>query len=662
MKKQGNLDVKLDQLISLVAKSLYSDQLVCVRELLANAMDALTKREARGGRAKLECRIYFDGSRGELVVQDSGIGLTGAEMADFLTQIGRSGTRDFREATVDRTLMRKLIGQFGIGIMSSFVISDRLVVESRHVDDNEGAGHRFVCRPDGSFEILPADVLDVGTTVRVRVPDPAMSEKLDRELEEKARDYGLLLPFAILDRAGRRLNLDTSRVPWRGGVWTEAALASFLTQELRIKKPLFAFPVGSAQGGFGGVVYVPSDEAFHNRELRADLYGRGMLIRKHAEGILPPHAFFLAALVESSELEPTMGREEVMRDANFLKFQQDLHREILRNLIRLRDEPRVLADILAMHGRELKSFLLLEETPIELEEDGKAPRATTLFQELAPSLEFRVAGQRSGVTLREYRKHMEERKDKEEQSRIYYSNSVSAAAFQIDKVMAERGLEVLMVSDGRDQPRSLDLPILTEYAKLHKLTLRPAEERSDLFQRLDGKQWNLLERVFTEAAKSAVVPPGGRELVFQSTQFTPAEIPLLIVQPDRSQLLNTLDIAQRASDRAGMPLPDMQQILQLARKQMDREAAQTLAYLNADNKLVRAIAARLDHYPSYTLELVAVEMIHLAYLYSGFLFEASGMRRVRDTSAAFLELVLEELEGLDAAFQRKAASDQRPGE
>lgn len=653
----GRLEVKLDSLIHMVARSLYSDELVCIRELLANAMDALTKRAqkqpdlmAQPGR--LRCQIHFDDLDNELVVQDDGIGLSGQEMHDFLTVVGRSGTGEYREQFRDAAIARRLIGQFGIGVLSAFIVGRRLEVVSRQAGAAATDGHKFSCSQDGGYTIESFEVKTAGTTVRVEVSNPEVARKLRAELEERIRAYSLLLPFPVVGFNGIPVyNVDASRVPWRSD---EAArrVDEFL-RELRVPPPLYQFLVRDKNTGVGGLVFVPADASFLNAQAAADLYVRGMLVRKDAVGVLPPKAVFLTALLECDSLEPTASREDVRKDAAYVAFRSEVETQILVSLCALRNELGILGRVLAAHAREFKTFLLSEVATREVFVNGQP---TTLFDELAPVVPLlRPGDAHPSVTLTDYELQAANRDDLSQRDKIYYTSSNSSTSVQIQSVLVQRGITVLVLDEPRENtPPPLDYLIVSRYAERNTKKLVAAEERDDLFAAVEGDVWRLIVELFEDiagapAGGAAILPPGVKSLHFRATSFEPRNIPLLLVASKHEKLKEALPMFQPSPDLDSASRAAWHRIMDLAREQMLATESQMHALINCDNPLLQELARRPVRELQYsaTLRLLALEIVHFALVYSGYAFGKSAMSMLREHKTKLLGLLIRSSDKLD---------------
>lgn len=650
----GTLSVNIPQLVQLVAKSLYSDDLVCIRELLANAADALERRHLEQPtreerKVELHCRIYWDHQSEELVVEDNGTGLTRDEMGRFLTEVGKSGTAEARARLADRGA--DLIGRFGIGMLSGFAIGDRITVTSR---SGEAQGNQFRCQTNGEYEIEElgngrgGPSWDAqGTVVRVHVVDTRQERKMTRlteNLKDRILKYALLLRYPVFDRhRGNRYSLVATEVPWRtrwlNATNASAVLSTFLAKHCGLARPLYAFLVQDPKLQYGGILYIPDDARFNNPTLSVDLYSQGLLVEKSLPDVLPPHCVFLHGILEANDLPPTASREEVVRDQAFSDFRTSLRSQVVSKLAELADSPGDLSAVCAQHGFELKRYVLEEHTPAV---GGGTAHDVPLVMSLLPQLRFPLA-RGEDTTLAQYAASMVERPEVDQRRQIYYSTVATAYGYQLDKVLVSRGLDVILIRDNEPGKNdSLNLELLREYAKAHGYETKPVEDLVDVFKEQTGEPWTALRDLFERAARHAVRPPNNRDLAFRVSSFEPPEIPLLLVLPDYESLRHKI-----VSESKTLNPSDVE----VVKRAMS--ALPCSAVINTKHDVIRALAERLtSHSASNAMLAVAREIIHLAYVYSDFAFKDLAMNVLRDHHIDVIQTILEDIPAFDRAFAR----------
>lgn len=407
--------VDLRAVVELLARHVYSSPRVYVRELLQNGVDAVTARRLADPAAPLgpiRFRPSDAGGAGALLVEDPGIGLTVDEVHELLATIGGSSKRD------ELDLQREgFLGRFGIGLLSCFVVADRIEVVTRSAT---GAGPvRFVGHDDGTYEVeeLSADdpaVPDIGTTVRL-VPRPGHEHWTRAELVERlAREFGGALPVPVLvERTGGAWTETVDpEPPWLDAIaradvaGVEAAQVEWCERHFGFR-PLDVIPVQARGFGAEGVAFVLPFEGNASANPGHRTYLRRMLLGEQERSVLPDWAFFVRAVLDVGRLQPTASRESLVDDADLAAAADELGAAVRDWLLRLGAAGGdVLEQFLAIHGRAAKAlashddsvlgallpFLRFETTDGLLGVDEIVDRAGTIrfattvdrFRQLAP--------------------------------------------------------------------------------------------------------------------------------------------------------------------------------------------------------------------------------------------------------------------------------------
>ncbi|KRV47850.1 heat-shock protein Hsp90 [Wenjunlia vitaminophila] len=349
----NTFQVDLRGLVDLLSHHLYSSPKVYLRELLQNGVDAVTARRAVEPDAPASVRLVPEG--GTLRVEDSGIGLTEAEVHSLLATIGRSSKRDGLEAA-----RAEFLGQFGIGLLACFVVAEEIRVVSRSARDAEAPPVEWRARDDGSYTVrtLPEDARpEPGTTVHLTARPGAAEWLATDRVTELARHYGSLLPYDV--RVG-----DTP-VSERPAVWERhhpgpaarrAALARHCRETFGFT-PLDAIELDVPLAGLRGVAYVlpsavsPAQRGAHRVHLK------GMLLTERADDLLPEWAFFVRCVLDTDSLRPTASRENLYADDTLAAVRDVLGTRIRDWLSELAagDQER-LAHFLSVHHLGVKSL------------------------------------------------------------------------------------------------------------------------------------------------------------------------------------------------------------------------------------------------------------------------------------------------------------------
>lgn len=368
--------VDLHGVVDLLARHLYSGPRVYLRELLQNGVDAITARRALDPAAPATVRLRT-GADGGLEVTDSGVGLTLAEARELLATIGRSSKRDL-EVGLAR---EEFLGQFGIGLLSAFMVADEIELVSRSA---RGAGDppvRWRGFADGSYELVELDAdadVPVGSTVRLR-PRRDLEHWLAGEtVVALARDFGSLLPVDVaveVDVDGRTAwrRVTEPDLPWRRTYASpeerSEALARYCEQTLGFT-PLAHVDLDVPLAGVTGVAFVlpaavpPTGSGTHR------VYLKRMLLGPRVEGLLPEWAFFVRCVVDANGLRPTASREQLYSDEVLLAARDALGETVRTwTLATLRERSPLARSFVEAHHLAVRALATTDDAMLDLVAD-----------------------------------------------------------------------------------------------------------------------------------------------------------------------------------------------------------------------------------------------------------------------------------------------------
>nr|WP_241562561.1 HSP90 family protein [Streptomyces hoynatensis] len=374
MTEARTFQVDLRGLVDLLSHHLYSSPRVYLRELLQNAVDAVTARTAAepGSPARITIR-----TGPELGITDTGIGLTERDVHTFLATIGRSskraagGTLDAAGLAADR---EDLIGQFGIGLLACFVVADEITVVSRSAAEPDAPPVEWRGRSDGSYTLRtlpPGAVREPGTTVRLTPRADAAEWTGGDQVLSLARHYGSLLrhEVTVVEQNGTATRINRP-APWDRPAASPHARREALAEHCREVfgfTPLDTIELDLPAVGLRGVAHVlptpvsPAQRAEHRVHLK------GMLLSERAEGLLPDWAFFVRCVVDTTALRPTASREALYEDATLAAVRDALGDRIRDWLAGLAAaDPDLLHRFLAAHHLAAKALARFDDDLLRL--------------------------------------------------------------------------------------------------------------------------------------------------------------------------------------------------------------------------------------------------------------------------------------------------------
>lgn len=348
--------VDLRGLVDLLSHHLYSSPRVYLRELLQNAVDAITARRAGQPDAPALVRLYAEDGR--LRVEDSGIGLTETDVHSLLATIGRSSKREGAAGLA--SARADFLGQFGIGLLACFVVAAEIRVVSRSARTPGAPPVEWCARDDGSYTVrtLPASARpEPGTTVYLTARRGSAQWLAEERVLALARDFGSLLPYDV--RVGEAAVTDLP-APWDRSYPSPAGRRVALARhchELFGSTPLDTIDLDLPLAGIRGVAHVlpsavsPAQRSGHRVHLK------GMLLTDRADELLPEWAFFVRCVIDTDSLRPTASREALYADETLAAVRDALGDRIREWLTGLAaGDPERLAQFLSVHHLGVKSL------------------------------------------------------------------------------------------------------------------------------------------------------------------------------------------------------------------------------------------------------------------------------------------------------------------
>lgn len=355
-----HFQINLRGIIDLLSKHLYSGPEVFVRELLQNAVDAIRARLELEPDHEGEISFELHTPKGKLptlIITDNGIGLTEEEVHRFLATIGESSKR-----VGDGSRPTDFIGQFGVGLLSCFTVSEEIVVISRSAKSPAAPAVEWRGRPDGTYDVKTLN-LDFGPGTQVCLT--ARSEHVElfafKKLVELGKRFGVLLPYPIKMNSGAKSeHINEHGVPWRQEFTSEKQRQRSLLaygKDAFGRSFLEAIPLKSKAGDVDGVAYVLPHEVSPAAKREDRVYLKNMLLSDKADNLLPEWAFFVKAIVNANALKPTASRESFYEDYTLDQARDELGNCLRAYLYSLAEHrPEQLRKFVSVHVLALKAL------------------------------------------------------------------------------------------------------------------------------------------------------------------------------------------------------------------------------------------------------------------------------------------------------------------
>jgi len=335
------------KLLDIVTNSLYTDKEVFLRELISNASDALEKRRhreltdeggsAQGDAPEMSISLTIDSDAGTLTIADSGIGMSREDLVSNLGTIARSGSRNFLQQVAEQgaAASTNVIGQFGVGFYSVFMVADHVTVFSREMGTE--TGHCWRSSGDGSYELSEAANVSHGTTIVIKFKEEEKRFSQKYTIEQNIRKYSNFVGFPItLD--GDRLNtIDAIWMKSKNEVTAEQHKEFFRYVAQEFTDPRFTFHFSAdAPVSIRAIFYVPHSHmekwGMARQDPGVNLYSRKVLIQPKADKLLPEWMRFLKGVVDSEDLPLNISRETMQDSALMRKLNSVLSKRVVKFL------------------------------------------------------------------------------------------------------------------------------------------------------------------------------------------------------------------------------------------------------------------------------------------------------------------------------------------
>jgi len=454
--EQHSFGAEVGRLLDLVVHSLYSEREIFLRELVANAADAVDRRRfealtdptlAPPPEAKI--RVVPDKQGSTLLISDDGIGMTRQEMIDNLGTIARSGTRAFAEnlASAKPEDRPSLIGQFGVGFYSAFMVADRVEVTSRRAGSEEA----FIWASEGAgqFTLAPATRDAPGTDIMLHIKSDASEYLEPMRLETVIRKWAdhITLPITVA-RDGKDQPANEGTALWRKSK-SDVSEQSY-TEFYRHLGHIFDQPWATLHWRAEGtleyfcLLFIPGMKPFdpvdNDREAHVRLHVRRMFITDKAD-LLPPWLRFVSGVVDTEDLPLNVSREMLQTTPVLARIRKALIGRVLSELKSRAKEPDDYNKFWENFGAVMKEGIW---------EDAEHRT------EIAPLLRFQSSQTDGWTSLPDYVSRLQEGQDT-----IYYLSGDKAEALKTSPQLEgfrAKGIEVLLMSDSIDAfwPERLD--------------------------------------------------------------------------------------------------------------------------------------------------------------------------------------------------------------
>lgn len=349
--------VDLSGLLEVMGKNLYSSPSVAVRELVQNAHDACVRRRLEDPQnSQVACiRLRTDPARQRLIIEDSGAGLTKDEIIKHLATIGSGYTRLLR----DQTQTEAMIGYFGLGFLSAYIVSDKVEMYTASYREPGRAWH-FISKNGQRFSIAQAEQREVGAQVILDLSQEYAELADTGYLQHLLNKYCRLLQVPIyLNDAEQAINHEPP--PWR----LQQQLSPLRLKKLRQRfvaetdsqfESLAEIPIQPGEGcDVAGLIWVHDGSSYSSADNRSvTVFIRGMYISDQARELMPGWSGFCSCVLESAHLIPTASREDLQKNDMYFRIQEHVYNTLVQGLIDIaQNESETWQRILSRHNEAM---------------------------------------------------------------------------------------------------------------------------------------------------------------------------------------------------------------------------------------------------------------------------------------------------------------------
>ncbi|MGP6442728.1 molecular chaperone HtpG [Rahnella aceris] len=453
---------EVKQLLHLMIHSLYSNKEIFLRELISNASDAADKLRFRAlsapelyeGDGELHVRLAFDKEKRTLTLSDNGIGMSRDEVIDNLGTIAKSGTKAFLQSVgSEQAKDSQLIGQFGVGFYSAFIVADKVTVRTRAAGASAEEGVFWESAGEGEYTLADVEKADRGTEITLHLRED-QDEFLDdwrvRSIISKYSDH-IALPVEVETRNEEDDTVTWEQINKAQALWTRGKAEVTDDEYKEFYKHIshdFSDPLSWSHNRVEGkqeytsLLYIPSQAPWDmwNRDHKhgLKLYVQRVFIMDEAEQFMPNYLRFVRGLIDSNDLPLNVSRE-ILQDS---RITQNLRSALTKRVLQMLE--KLAKDDNEKYLQFWKQFgLVLKEGPAE---DGANKEAIAKLLRFAST---RNDSSEQTLSLEEYVASMVEGQDK-----IYYITADSYAAAKSSphlELFRKKGIEVLLLSDRIDE-------------------------------------------------------------------------------------------------------------------------------------------------------------------------------------------------------------------
>jgi len=616
--KQHEMKINLPGLLKMLSSNIYADPNVAVREMIQNAHDTCIIRIAKDKRfSQPRIDISYDKKQKTLTFSDNGTGMTQEELHKYLSTIGEGVTRLQRQklqGTDDQKALL-LIGQFGIGLLSAFSIANKVEVFTCSCQANS-SGFKWTCEGDIHYTVKPIDKTAIGTRLVLHLSDSNLSILDDMRLLQAVKKYADFLSVPIYLK-GNQVNIcippwekDNSQIDYSDYIQARYNLYPLAFLPFQLSEPLH----------LDGLLFVPMISYELTRDFgEVDIYISRMFIKSNDKELLPSWARFIKGVINTSALTPTVSRDEVVRDENYLTIRDMLGETILNYLACLEEHsPEILDSLVGIYNNTIKARAMDDDV---------------FFDRICSLVRFST--DTGPMSMKEYLSKSHD---------VIYYFTDRGTGTQHKLLFAYKGLPVIDASWGMEEE------FLEKYAKRMGIKIERLEAGTGIIFKTPesvDERWQALEKQFkTKINKEA-----------KAVAFEPSTVPAVLVAKPIDRGKKELEHIETLGQDLGMRSA---QISKMFFERMSKSRAKlvagetTILQLNTTNPLMQQLR---DMNRNETFRLALTTIYYNAKMFAQHYISADNAEIIfTTTNSTISEMIgnaraLEELQVINTRMQ-----------
>ncbi len=498
-KEEKKFQTETKELLNLMIHSIYTHKEIFLRELISNSSDALDKLKFNSltnnnlmlKDEKLEIKVSIDEKNKNIIIEDNGIGMTYEEVEENIGTIAKSGSKEFRNSIKDNEKKSEvdIIGQFGVGFYSAFMIADKIILETKSSMAEKGV--RWTSSGDGSYEIEEIEKKDRGTEIILLIRDKKEDLEFleENKLKSLIKKYSDYVRYSIL--IGEEI-VNSTKPIWKipkSELTTEKYNEFYKTTFHDWEDPIYHSHI-QVQGNleYTALLYIPSKTPydFYTKDFKKglQLYSKNVFIMDKCEELIPEYFSFVKGLVDCDTLSLNISREILQKNTELQAIAKHLEKKIINELEKMiKNDRENYIKIWESFGRNIK-FGIQDMFGMNKEK-------------LQNLLIFISSKEDKYITLKEYVENM-----KEDQNEIYYITGESVEILKGHpkvKNLLNKGIEVFYLIDKIDEfsMKTLGLYEEKKFKSINDsdFNLEETEETKEKVKEIEKENETLLSKI-----------------------------------------------------------------------------------------------------------------------------------------------------------------------